>query len=53
VHLHPYYRRLGFAPGDFPKAEQYYREAISLPLYAGLSDAAQDRVVAELRRIIT
>jgi UDP-4-amino-4,6-dideoxy-N-acetyl-beta-L-altrosamine transaminase len=53
VHLHPYYRRLGFVPGDFPKAEQYYREAISLPLYADLSDAAQDRVVAELRRIIT
>jgi UDP-4-amino-4,6-dideoxy-N-acetyl-beta-L-altrosamine transaminase len=53
VHLHPYYRRLGFAPGDFPQAEQYYREAISLPLYADLSDAAQDRVVTELRRIIT
>lgn len=53
VHLHPYYRRLGFAPGDFPKAEQYYREAISLPMYAGLSDVAQDRVVTELRRIIT
>ncbi len=49
VHLHPYYRRLGFTAGDFPRAEQYYREAISLPLHAGLSHDAQDRVVAALR----
>ena len=48
VHLQPYYRRLGFGPGDFPQAEQYYREAISLPMYAGLSDDAQDRVVRAL-----
>lgn len=53
VHLHPYYRRLGFAPGDFPVAEQYYREAISLPMYAGLSESAQDRVVDELKKAIT
>jgi len=52
VHLHPYYRRLGFAPGDFPHAEQYYREAISLPMFAGLEDEAQDRVVAALGRAI-
>jgi dTDP-4-amino-4,6-dideoxygalactose transaminase len=53
VHLHPYYRGLGFGPGDFPVAEQYYREAISLPMYAGLSDSAQDRVVDELKKAIT
>jgi dTDP-4-amino-4,6-dideoxygalactose transaminase len=32
-----------------PAAEDYYREAISLPMYADLSDAAQDEVVAALR----
>jgi UDP-4-amino-4,6-dideoxy-N-acetyl-beta-L-altrosamine transaminase len=53
VHLHPYYRRLGFAPGDFPRAEQYYREALSLPMYAALDDDAQERVVSELSRAIT
>ncbi|MGO9994186.1 MAG: UDP-4-amino-4,6-dideoxy-N-acetyl-beta-L-altrosamine transaminase [Steroidobacteraceae bacterium] len=53
VHLHPYYRRLGFASGDFPQAEQYYREAISLPMYASLDDEAQDRVVRELKSAIT
>lgn len=49
VHLQPDYRRLGFAPGDYPVAEDYYARAITLPLYPGLSDADQDRVVAELR----
>jgi dTDP-4-amino-4,6-dideoxygalactose transaminase len=39
---------MGFAPGQFPQAESYYAEAISIPLYAGLSDADQRRVVQEL-----
>ncbi len=50
VHLQPYYQQLGFEPGDFPQAETYYSQAISLPLYPGLSDAQQDyiaRCVAE------
>ena len=52
VHLQPYYRDLGFGPGDFPEAERYYDRAISLPLYAGLSDADQDTVVAALERAL-
>lgn len=48
VHLQPYYRRLGFQPGQFPVAEEYYRRAISIPLHAGLTEAEQDRVVAAL-----
>lgn len=38
VHLQPHYRRMGFAPGDFPHAETYYRRAISLPIYPDLGD---------------
>jgi UDP-4-amino-4,6-dideoxy-N-acetyl-beta-L-altrosamine transaminase len=49
VHLQPYYRRLGFRPGQFPVAEEYYRRAISIPLHAELTDAEQDRVVAALQ----
>jgi UDP-4-amino-4,6-dideoxy-N-acetyl-beta-L-altrosamine transaminase len=49
VHLHPIHRRRGFLPGDFPEAERYYAGAISLPMYATLSDEEQDRVVAALR----
>jgi len=49
VHLQPYYRQLGFAPGQFPNAEAYYAGAISLPLYFDLTDVQQDIVVAALR----
>lgn len=48
VHLQPYYRALGFKPGDFPEAERYYAEAISLPLFPALTEAEQDVVVQEL-----
>lgn len=51
LHLQPYYRDLGFAEGDFPQAERYYAEAISLPLFPLLSDEQQDYVVEQLRRL--
>ncbi|MBL9051079.1 MAG: UDP-4-amino-4,6-dideoxy-N-acetyl-beta-L-altrosamine transaminase [Tabrizicola sp.] len=53
VHTQPHYQSMGFRPGQFPQAEAYYAEAISIPLYAGLSDADQDRVVAALERALT
>ena len=52
VHLQPYYANLSFRPGDFPKAETYYSEAISIPLYVGMSDADQDEVVAHLTKAL-
>lgn len=52
VHLQPYWRAQGFGPGDFPVAEAYYDRAISIPLYSGLSEADQDRVIAEFRRAL-
>ncbi|MGH8114384.1 MAG: DegT/DnrJ/EryC1/StrS family aminotransferase, partial [Rhodanobacteraceae bacterium] len=45
VHLQPWYARMGFMPGDFPEAERYYAEAISLPIFPALTDAQQARVV--------
>jgi UDP-4-amino-4,6-dideoxy-N-acetyl-beta-L-altrosamine transaminase len=53
VHLQPYYRDLGFAAGDFPQAEAYYAQAISLPLFPAMTDEQQDFVVAQLRRLLT
>ncbi|RVV98973.1 UDP-4-amino-4,6-dideoxy-N-acetyl-beta-L-altrosamine transaminase [Mesobaculum littorinae] len=53
VHLQPFWRARGFAPGDFPVAEAYYARAISIPLYAGLSEADQDRVVAAIASAVT
>lgn len=52
VHTQPYYQRLGFKAGQFPNAENYYAEAITLPLYFGLTDSEQDFVVAQLSRIL-
>lgn len=50
VHTQPYYRAMGFAPGDFPVAEDYYSRSISIPLYATMTDDQQDAVIAALRK---
>jgi UDP-4-amino-4,6-dideoxy-N-acetyl-beta-L-altrosamine transaminase len=50
VHLQPYYERMGFKAGDFPEAEKYYKEAISLPLFHTLSDKEQDQVFEALKK---
>ena len=49
VHLQPFYQRRGFKPGQFPNAEAYATEAISIPLYYGLTNENQDFVVKNLR----
>ena len=53
VHLQPYYRQLGFQQGDFPEAECYSTNAISLPLFPGLGNQAQQCVVNTLTNILT
>jgi len=52
VHLQPYYAALGFLPGQFPQAERYYQEAISLPMYSELTLAQQDTVVQAVRTAV-
>ncbi|MFM6008462.1 MAG: DegT/DnrJ/EryC1/StrS family aminotransferase [Sphaerospermopsis kisseleviana] len=52
VHLQPYYQQLGFKEGAFLNVENYYKEAISIPLYYGLSLEEQERVVTELAGIL-
>jgi len=49
VHLQPYYRDLGFSEGDFPAAEDYYKRAISIPLYSLMNYAEQDEVIAAIK----
>lgn len=46
VHLYPYYReQFGFAPGDFPCAEEVSERIVSLPLFPTMTDAEHDRVL--------
>lgn len=52
VHTQPYYQDMGFSAGDFPEAERYYAEAISLPLYPALSGDDQGRVVCGLEEAL-
>lgn len=52
VHTQPHYQKMGFKPGDFPEAEQYYREAISIPMHVNLTAAEQSFVVGALREAI-
>lgn len=52
VHMQPYYQKFGFADGDFPSSESYYREALTLPLYYDLTDDSQGRIVKSLRDVL-
>jgi perosamine synthetase len=45
VPAHPYYRSMGFDPEDFPNAQSYYREALSIPLFYSLTDDQQHRII--------
>ena len=53
IHLQPYYQNLGFKKGDFPEAEKYYDEAISIPIFTKLTKEEQDYVIDNLRRLIS
>ena len=48
VYLQPYYSKMGFRVGYCPNAEHFYSEAISIPLYPGLTEIQQDLVVTKL-----
>jgi UDP-4-amino-4,6-dideoxy-N-acetyl-beta-L-altrosamine transaminase len=52
VHLQPYYRALGFSPGEYPEAEAYGASAITLPLYPSMTDAAQTEVIEAVRKVV-
>jgi UDP-4-amino-4,6-dideoxy-N-acetyl-beta-L-altrosamine transaminase len=53
VHTQPYYQSMGFKRGDFFHAEQYYAEAISLPMFQTLTDEQQHEVVQTLFKVLT
>jgi len=52
VHLQPYYQKMGFKQGDFPNAESYYSDAISLPMFHGMTHEQQDEVISKLTLIL-
>jgi UDP-4-amino-4,6-dideoxy-N-acetyl-beta-L-altrosamine transaminase len=52
VHTHPYFSQMGFKEDDFPQSMAYYREAISLPMFHGLTYEQQDTVIECLKRAL-
>ncbi len=52
VHTQPFFQAMGFKAGDFPEAERYYAEAISLPMYPTLTEGQQDLISAALHKVL-
>lgn len=47
-HLMPYYKNFGWKEGDMPKAENYYKHCISLPMFPTLTNDEQDFVIENI-----
>jgi len=52
VYHHPYFKKLGFKKGYCPEAENYYREAISIPIYFSLSDELQKQAIETISKVL-
>ncbi len=53
VHLHPYYReRFGYKGGEFPVAEDAYKQLISLPMFHGMGDRDAQDVIEAVRKVL-
>lgn len=53
VHLQPFYKKFGFKSGSFPVSESYAKQAISLPIYPGLTKVEQIKIIKILKKIIS
>jgi dTDP-4-amino-4,6-dideoxygalactose transaminase len=49
LHLQPALRSLGYAPGSLPETERAAAENLALPLWAGIGEVEQERVVDAVR----
>ena len=52
VHTQPYYKAMGSGWGDFPQAEAYYKNAISIPMYPTMTEDAQTKIIQALHEIL-
>ncbi|MGY0564510.1 MAG: UDP-4-amino-4,6-dideoxy-N-acetyl-beta-L-altrosamine transaminase [Paraglaciecola chathamensis] len=52
IHQQPYYQKLGFQTGDFPHAEQFYKGAITLPLFPAMTESEQRHVIDSLYEVL-
>ena len=52
IYRQPYYAQFGYSRSDFPQAEAYYSEAISIPMFATLTEDQQDIVCQTLEELL-
>lgn len=53
LHFLTYFKKtLGYKKGDFPNAEKYYKQALSIPLYPSLDDTQMEEVVSTIKTFI-
>jgi UDP-4-amino-4,6-dideoxy-N-acetyl-beta-L-altrosamine transaminase len=52
VPLQPHYHRLGFKIGDYPNAQKYYQEALSIPLFYDLTNEQQQKVINAIKDLV-
>ena len=53
VPTQPFYKEtFGYKDGDYPVAEKYYEQALSLPLYPGLTDSDVSSVITAVKEVI-
>ncbi|MEJ8756748.1 UDP-4-amino-4,6-dideoxy-N-acetyl-beta-L-altrosamine transaminase [Pontibacter sp. H259] len=52
AHTMPYYRNQSYKKGDFPEAEAYYSECLSLPMYPSLTAEEQEFVIRKVKEFV-
>ncbi|MFA4991103.1 MAG: UDP-4-amino-4,6-dideoxy-N-acetyl-beta-L-altrosamine transaminase [Candidatus Omnitrophota bacterium] len=52
IYLHPYYKKMGYGKGLCPASESYYKEALTLPLYPGMSEEDVKTVVGAIKAVM-
>lgn len=54
IHLQPFFReRFGFAPGDFPIAEDVAERSLALPFFPAMKRSDVERAVAALKKAVS
>jgi UDP-4-amino-4,6-dideoxy-N-acetyl-beta-L-altrosamine transaminase len=52
IYRQPYFKRFNFDLNDFVNSEQYYKEAISIPIFPSMDEVQQDEVINSITSII-
>lgn len=48
----PYYQKIGFQTHEYPNAQKYYEQALSIPLFYSLTDAQQEKVISVIKDLL-